>query len=169
MPPCTDQQAIAVGSSLCSGCAFAALEQFFRQTAEMVSGETFASAYPGMDRLLESISSLDTDLSLSTKFCGTRLCPDERDAIRGLSFTPQDFMLGTLQGIAEELHGMYRNAEDRLHTGCKNLIGSGNGLRQNPDLQKMFEHTFGMSLKIPQHKEEAVFGAVLFALAAIGV
>ncbi len=83
--PCTDQQAIAVGSSLCGGCAFAALEQFFRQTAEMVPGETFASAYPGMDRLLESISSLDTDLSVSTKFCGTRLCPDERGAIRGLS------------------------------------------------------------------------------------
>lgn len=170
--PCTDRQAIAVGSSLCGGRAFAALEQFFRQTAEMVSGETFHSAYPGMDRMLNEISTLDTDLSISTKFCGTRICPDERGMICGLSlsnFTPRDFMLATLRGITAELFDMYRSAEDRLHIECRNLIGSGNGLRQNPALQKMFEHTFGMTLKIPRHKEEAAFGAILFALAASGI
>lgn len=166
--PCGHDTAILVGSSLCGGRAFAALERFFRETAEMVTGRSCPSAYPGMDRLLAN-SPLETSLAVSTKLGGTRLDPQERGSIRNLgldNFTPRDFMLGVLQGIVEELYEMYRSAG--LQSGCKNLIGSGNGLRQNVTLRRLFEKAFGLPLKIPEHREEAAFGAALYALVVTG-
>ena len=51
------------------------------------------------------------------------------------------------------------------HSG---LVGSGNGLRKNPALQKRVQEVFGTSLRIPMHTEEAAYGAALFALVASG-
>ena len=169
--PCMSEKSLAVGSSLCGGRAFAVLEQFFRQVTEMATGEVCESAYPGMDRLLESLTNFDTELSVSTQFCGTRAKPEERGFIQRLglqNFTPQDMMLGVLHGIVDELYEMYEKTNDRTKSGCKTLIGSGNGLRQTPVLQRIFEKKFGLSLHIPAHKEEAAYGAVLFALVASG-
>ena len=49
------------------------------------------------------------------------------------------------------------------------IVGSGNGIRKNPALVKMFEDKFGAKMKVPEHLEEASFGAALFGLIACGV
>ncbi len=167
--PCTDELTIGVGASLCGGRAFAALEKFFRESAEMTTGTPVSSAYEGMNEALSKLQDTKSEWKVSTKFCGTRYCPDERGKIEGISldnFTPQSFMLGVLQGIVDELYDTYAIANP---SGIKRLIGSGNGLRKNPVLQRLFEQTFGMPLKIPAHREEAAFGAILYALVACGV
>ena len=66
--------------------------------------------------------------------------------------------------MADELYRMYgRCGEERSI-----LVGSGNGLRKNPALQRTFESLFGLELHTPQHKEEAAFGAALCGLCACG-
>ncbi len=171
--PCLDGQVnLSVGSSLCGGRAFSYLEQFFRQTAEMVTGVPSASAYPGMDRVLEQLSDTHTDLLFNTQFCGTRNDPSARGFVRELSinnFTPTDMMLGVLHGIVDELFSIYKNSDEKRLQGYEHLIGSGNGIRQNKVLQRIISETFHKPLKIPMHKEEAAFGAILYALTAVGV
>ena len=67
-------------------------------------------------------------------------------------------------GMVEELYGMYR----AMGLERRSLVGSGNGLRKNPALQKAAVGRFGMPLRIPAHREEAAFGAALYALVAAG-
>ena len=74
-----------------------------------------------------------------------------------------------LDGMAEELHTFYREMEKLGVSRAKYLIGSGNGLRMNPWLQRIFEERFGLPMQIPVHKEEAAYGAALWALTAAGV
>lgn len=167
--PCANNKFISVGSSLCGGRAFAALEKFFRDTAEMVTGEKYSSAYPEIDKMLSGLDEIKTDLRVSTKLSGTRKNPDERGFIHNIgldNLTPQDFTIGFLNGIAYELYDMYNSVGKNVKMGLTKLVGSGNGLRQNKALIKIFENMFDMKLLIPTHKEEAAFGAFLFSLVA---
>ncbi len=166
--PCFDNKYLCVGSSLCGGRAFALLEQFLRNTASFVTDSLINTAYPAIDRYLENSHQPDNPLIVSTRFSGTRNNPEERGGISNLglsNFTPQQLIWGVLNGMVEELHAMYKSAKLQTH---KVLIGSGNGLRKNKALQKLFRKNFGMELIIPAHSEEAAFGAALFALTAAG-
>ena len=40
-----------------------------------------------------------------------------------------------------------------------NIVGSGNGVRKNPQLVAAAERKFGSKMKIPAHLEEAAYGA----------
>lgn len=166
--PCFDQQFLCVGSSLCGGRAFAVLEEFLRQTAALVTGEHIKSAYPAMDSFLSNCAQPSNPLTISTRLNGTRSSPEERGSIENIglnNLTPQHLIWGFLNGMAEELQVMYRSGGD----GPRSLlIGSGNGLRKNSALQKLFADKFGLELLIPAHSEEAAFGAALFALTATG-
>lgn len=169
--PCLDHVNLLVGSSLCGGRAFSSLEQFFRQVVEMVTQEPCATAYKGMDKVLDQLSDINTDLIVNTQFCGTRNDPNARGFIQSLSlnnFTPKDMMLGMLHGIVDELFLIYKNANDDHLQSYEHLIGSGNGIRQNKTLQQIVSAKFHKPLKIPVHKEEAAFGAILYALTSIG-
>ena len=77
-------------------------------------------------------------------------------------------MLGVLTGIAGELYALYRQADGERRSRVRRLIGSGNGLRNNPSLCRLTAEAFGLPLFIPAHKEEAAFGAALAALAGAG-
>lgn len=167
--PCFDRQFLCVGSSLCGGRAFAVLEIFLRQTVALITGEPIKSAYPAMDDFLSNSAPPTNPLTISTRLSGTRSNPEERGSIENiglLNFTPQHLIWGFLNGMAQELQAMYVSAgDDRLRSL---LIGSGNGLRKNSALQHLFADKFELELLIPAHKEEAAFGAALFALTAAG-
>lgn len=168
--PCTDDTSILVGSALCGGRAFAATEKFFRDIATVVTGCKCESAYFGIDKLLEQTEDYNTSVEISTKFCGTRKDPNLRGSVTNLgldNFTPKDFLLGVMNGIVSELYEMVSSNGADLKIGY--LVGSGNGLRQNPALRRMFEERFGMQMVIPKHMEEAAYGAAIFALAACKV
>ncbi len=168
--PCYGSHYLCVGSSLCGGRAFALLADFLRATAEFVTGETVKSAYPAIDAYLAKSPVLHDPLKVSTRFAGTREHPSERGSIAELgldNFTPQHMILGVLDGMVDELMSMYMPSD---HGDTRTaMVGSGNGLRKNPALQRLLEERFGMKLSIPVHREEAAFGAALTGMTAAGL
>jgi len=155
---------LLVGASLCGGRAYALLEQFFRSTAEAITGNAADCCYDAMARLLQD-GEMPEDLPfLSPLFQGTRQEPCLRGSLTGLStenFTPRHLIWAFLMGMAEELYGMYRQCPTPEHP--LPLIGSGNGLRKNVYLQQCFSRLFGQPLLMSTCNEEAATGAALFA------
>lgn len=162
-PLCTGYN-ILVGCSLCGGRAFATLADFFAEVYKMVTGEKPQNIYKAMDAALASSES-ENKLTVSTKFSGTRLNPDERGIIQNIStdnFTPVQLMNGFLGGMVDEIMQMIEPTGFTVKT----LVGSGNGLRKNLPLQKRFSKALGAEMMIPLNREEAAFGAALSALVA---
>lgn len=156
---------LLVGASLCGGRAYALLEKFFREAAEML-GVDCARAYDAMDALAAKEDPIVDPITVTPLFSGTRKNPALRGKIEGLStenFTPRHLVTGMMEGMARELYDMYAAY---LASGGKpsTLYGSGNGLRVNPYLQKCFERLFALPLLLSNAKEEAATGAALFAL-----
>lgn len=163
--PCCGNVMLRVGSALCGGMAFAALEKFIRECADL-AGADCKSAYACIDKYLKAPEPPEP-LRVSTRFEGTRENPDERGFIADISlnnFTPGHLIWGVIHSMADELYEMY----DRCGEERSILVGSGNGLRKNPALQRTFESLFGLEMHTPQHKEEAAFGAALCGLYACG-
>ena len=156
---------LLVGASLCGGKSYALLEAFFRETVKMVTGEEI-SAYDAMDRVMNSPDPVLDIPKTKTFFQGTRSNPAARASIQNISadnFTPRHFIHSILQGMADELHAIYK---DYLLAGGSPpavMIGSGNGLRKNPHLCKIFEKTFGLPLILSKNEEEAACGAAIYA------
>ena len=156
---------LLVGASLCGGRSYALLETFFRETVKLVTGKDI-SAYEAMDQALEC-AEIPTDLpQVCTLFQGSRKHPGLRGSITELTpdnFTPVHLMMGLMQGMADELHEMYKGylaKGGKMPTG---IIGSGNGLRRNKHLCRVFETTFGCSLSLSPYLEEAACGAAIYA------
>lgn len=167
--PCFGDKYLRVGASLCGGRAFALLERFLRSAAELATGEPCGSVYGAIDRYLASNPVPDDLPEVDTRFCGTRDEPALRGSITGLgtdNFTAGHLVHGVMQGIVTELYGMYDGAP---HGSRSTLVCSGNGLRKNPALRDLFGRTFGMTTVTPVHREEAAFGAALFAMTACGI
>lgn len=166
--PCHGKDFIRVGSALCGGRAFAALENFIRHTINL-SGADIPSAYRFIDAYLEQNEEPENALAVDTRFSGTRENPSLRGSVSGIStdnFTPGHLIYGVLHGMTDELFNMYKACGASAHT---RVVGSGNGLRKNSALQKIVSETFGMELLIPAHREEAAFGAALYGGTAAGL
>jgi len=170
--PCIGENRIMVGSSLCGGRAFALLEKFFRETAELVTGEKVTSAYKGIDSFLQKTDKVENPLGFSTLFCGTRENPEDRAKVENIgidNFTPGHFIYGVMNGMAEELYEMYESGISVSEERPCTLIASGNGIRKNKTLQRIVSEYFGMEIKIPKHKEEAAYGSAIFSLTSAGI
>lgn len=155
---------LLAGASLCGGRAYALLEQFFRDAAHMVGAEV-PNCYDAMAHLLAQQPRPQDVPAVCTLFQGTRADSSLTGSITGLTahnFTPLHLIWGLMDGMAHELHQMYAAY---LHAGgtAKRLIGSGNGLRQNPYLQQCFENIFACPLTLSDGREEAAAGAAQFA------
>ena len=159
-----------VGSSLCGGRALALLEQFFRKIAAG-AGAAPDHMYEWIDRLSERAPDLENPLQFNTQFDGTRSDPHSFASIQSLrpeNFTPEHFVAGILQGVADELVSMYRQAEKHLDFAPSFLVGSGNGLRKNRVWRDVFSRKLEAPLLVPICKEEAAFGAALYAMVSAG-
>ena len=131
----------------------------------MVTGQEI-NAYDAMAKAMETTDPISDIPKTVTQFQGTRKDPSARASIQYISadnFTPRHFIYSIMQGMADELYDMY---ESYLTTGGKApavMIGSGNALRKNPHLCRIFENTFGMPLILSQNEEEAACGAAIYA------
>jgi len=162
--PFPDGGWLLVGASLCGGRSYALLETFFRETVKMVTGED-VTAYEAMDRALESAAPEDIPI-VSTLFQGTRKDPSLRGSITGLTsdnFTPVHLIHGLMQGMANELYNMYKGYLAKGGKAPAAMIGSGNGLRKNKHLCRIFEEIFGCPLSLSPYQEEAACGAAIYA------
>ncbi len=170
--PLIDGHWLIVGSSLCGGRAYAVLERFLRETAVLITGREVKNAYPVMDRLMAEFIPSEKPLIIDTAFSGTRREPTKRGSIGNIginNLTAANLCDGVMNGMVKELFDLYTEMCPLLSNVPKRLIGSGNGLRFNKPLAERFSHTFGLPLKVPKTKEEAAFGAALFAAVAAGV
>lgn len=163
--PFPDGGWLLVGASLCGGRSYALLETFFRQTVKMVTGKEI-SAYEAMNQALDAADEITDYPEVSTLFQGTRKDPSLRGSIAGLTpdnFTPVHLMVGLMQGMAQELYGMYKGYLAKGGKAPAAMIASGNGLRKNKHLCRIFEETFGCPLTLSSHQEEAACGAAIYA------
>jgi sedoheptulokinase len=166
--PYVDGGSLLVGFSLCGGRAYALLEALFRDIASL-AGAAPGSLYLQMNALADL--QLQDPLHVKTLFSGTRQDPNLRGVISNIStqnLTSAHLVQGVLYGMVDELYGLYIQMHRHRLKKPVALVGSGNGLRQNPALRKLFERAFGMHMLMPSHCEEAAYGAALFALAACG-
>ncbi len=163
--PFPDGGWLLVGASLCGGRSYALLENFFRQTVKMVIGSE-TSAYDAMARAMAGNSIPEDIPETITLFQGTRKDPSLRGAILGIgadNFTPLHLIYGVMHGMAKELYDMYRGYLDIGGKAPGAMIGSGNGLRKNPHLCRVFEETFDCPLILSENNEEAACGAAIYA------
>lgn len=156
---------ILVGASLCGGRAYGILENFFRSYGTALTGKE-EEQYGWMERLaLEAAGGRDR-LQVDTSFMGTREDPGIRGSIRNISqdnFTPGYLIWGVLEGMTRELYDMYEKISTQ--TGkAKKIVASGNGIRKNQVLQHICREMFQSPIELAPYKEEAAWGAALFAL-----
>lgn len=156
---------LLVGASLCGGRAWALTEKFFRETVKAFTGVE-SIAYDGLNSLLNNTRDTGAFPHVHTCFDGIRGDPTKRGSIENISidnFTPGQFALGILHGMAGELFEMYSACLNEGLAPKLRLIGSGNGLRLNKHLQRVTEQTFNMKLEMSASIEEASTGAAIFA------
>lgn len=169
--PLVDGYYLLAGSSLCGGRAYAMLECFLRETAEYICGVSVTEAYTAMDQAMAGYVEPAEPLIVDTAFSGTRNDPAKRGSITGINIdnlTMANLCHGVMNGMADELYGLYAQMKSFIHTMPDRIIGSGNGIRKNRHLQQRFSEKFAMPMEIPAHAEEAAYGAALFAMVAFG-
>ena len=162
--PYVDGKHLIVGAALCGGRAYSLLKDFYKQLFDAANCGGI-DVYGVMDKMLADKT--DTTLRVNTRFAGTRADPNIRGSIVNISvenLTPSDLTVGVLNGMIEELYGLYRSMGEKRN----GIVGSGNGVRKNKTLAKIAEQVFGGKLRVPIYTEEAACGAALFALVACG-
>ncbi len=163
---------LLVGSSLCGGRAYAALEHFFRMYAEALGVEN-ADHYNVMEKLVDRVDKKEKTekLKVNTTFSGTREKPEKRGSVKNIgigNFTPAALTEGVMEGMASELRKMYARMEKGLPLSRTRIVASGNGLRKNHHLQEIISEKFGMGLQMAEHVEEAAYGAAVSGMVALG-
>lgn len=164
--PYFENKYLIVGAALCGGRAYAALKDFYKQILGYKTAVSDAEVYSIMNKMLERAEK--GTLSVDTRFSGTRADSAVRGSITGISadnLTPENLTYGVLEGMVNELYGMYIDMKVKR----SGIVGSGNGIRKNKALIKTAKEKFGAELKIPRHTEEAAFGAAMFGLVSAGV
>lgn len=164
--PYMDGKYLIVGAALCGGRAFSMLKDFYGYILREVGEIDDKKIYGIMDRWLEAACA--DSLRVDTRFAGTRRDTSVKGSICGITtenFHPMNLTHGILTGMVHELYEMY------LQMDCKSsgIVGSGNGVRKNPQFIRLVEEQFGGRLKIPSHLEEAAFGAALFGAISANV
>jgi len=170
--PLYGDRAIAVGSALCGGRAYALLAEFFRECAR-----EFGGTEPSLEQIYARMGALASAAKeplpkVEPLFCGTRSRPELRASVTGLdteNLAPGPLAAGMLEGMADELRREFDEMRGGLLSEELTLVGSGNAVRLNPLLRQALERRFGMRLLVPRHREEAAFGAAVFASAAAGL
>ena len=165
-----DESYLLVGADTCGGASYALLHRFFLDVGRAFFGaKGNENLYDEMTRQAAKVSSGAEGLRCEPFFSGSRLNPNRRAVWLGMNesnFTPGHMARALLEGVASHFKSIY---DGMLKSGVSPrtcLVGSGNGIRKNELLAKIFSAAFNMPIKIPLNREEAAFGAAL--LAAIG-
>ncbi len=166
--PFLKKKYILTGAVLCAGRAYAILEQFFQRCA-VAMGLDAKEQYGVMEKLAKSAREDAGGIQVITKFKGTRVNPEVRGSISGLSeenFLPENLVLGAIQGIAREYCDIYQEIYRGTGIRAEKLIASGNGARRNEVLRDTLKKMFQAELEITAFQEEAACGAALSVLFA---
>ncbi len=162
-----------VGAGLAGGDAYAWVNQAVGGWLDTFGTPLSAEAI--YSQLAESAASVSPDadgLVCEPLFRGTRRQPTVRGRFEGITFqnfTPGHVARAVLNGIADGFAWFYENADQARPTNCVRIVGSGNGMRQNPLLVESIERRFDMPVVLAEHDQEAAFGTALLAGSQCGV
>ncbi|MCE9544519.1 MAG: hypothetical protein K8T25_03205 [Planctomycetia bacterium] len=164
---------LLTGAVLCGGWSYQLLDRFFRQAGEKLMSVAAGQAlYDQMNRLAAEVPAGSDGLVCEPLFAGTRAEPRRRAAWHNVSpdnFTPGHFARALLEGMARLFHAELTQVRREVRRPLTNLIGTGNGLRENPLLRSIVAAEFGLPMSVPRHREEAALGAALMAAVGTGV
>lgn len=165
--PFIEGKYLICGSALCGGYAYSMLEQFFRSYT-VSAGMKEKSQYDTVNRLAaEAYERGNTGLLVDTSFLGKRSDPNAKGFIKNIdrnSFTPSDLVIGVLNGMCNELYGLYE-AFGSLKT---RIVASGGAIKKNEVLKRLLSDRFGMDVSVNTLDEEAATGVALFSALADG-
>ena len=156
---------LLAGAALCGGRAYSLLKNFYAETFGYIKSVDDDEVYKIMNDMLKNVKS--SSVKVDTRFAGTRLNSEITGGISGITtenFTPSALTYGVLCGMADELLNMY----EQMGVRKSGIVGSGNGIRKNKALVRIFEEKLGAKMKIPAHLEEAAVGAAMFAMIGCG-
>jgi sugar (pentulose or hexulose) kinase len=164
---------LLVSAGLSGGAAYALLERFYRQVGQQVlQAPCPAALYPTMNALAAAVPPGADGLQCRPFFTGTRSQPKLRASWSGLSaenFTPGHLTRALLEGMART----FRDGWESIRLACAHpgtqLVGAGNGLRENAVLAGVVAAEFGKPLALARHREEAAYGAALLAAVGAGL
>lgn len=163
--PFDKKRVLYSGSALCGGRAYAMLEKLFRSYA-VACGLPDEPRYDVLNAFAKEGVETVTVAQVCTTFAGTRENAEIKGSMTGLDeqhFTAPALSAGVLYGMVKELYEMYLKMP---HSHINTLVASGNGVRKNPVLQQVIEDVFGLAVELPEHTEEAAFGAAKFGAKA---
>lgn len=164
---------LLVHAGLCGGRSYAILQRLFRHVGSQLLGvEVEESLYTAMNELARNIPRGADGLRCEPFFAGSRSEPDRRATWTGVSetnFTPAHMTRALLEGMARAFCEGYEDITALCGMTHTQLVGAGNGLRENPVLAGIMEEEFGLPLAFPSHCEEAAYGAALTAAYGAGV
>jgi sugar (pentulose or hexulose) kinase len=164
---------LLVCAGLCGGRAYALLERFYRDVGSQLLGSAPAeSVYQAMNRLPAAVPRGAGGLRCEPFFTGTRTRPDLRGSWSGISaanFTPGHMTRALLEGMARAFHSGYEAIVEATGRPRSQLVGAGNGLRENPVLAQIVADEMQLPLALPAHREEAAYGAALLAAVGAGI
>lgn len=167
--PYFDGKFLVSGAALCGGRAYSMLKDFIRSV--LVSFGCEAGDRKIYEYLNSSArSAYGTGLVADTRFCGSRGDPCHRGSISNIGiddFGAGDLAAAILAGIIEELYELY--SDMRHGSDGREIVASGNAMRRNPVLRDMCARRFGSAARTPVHKEEAAYGAALYAGISAGL
>ena len=162
-----------VGAGLAGGDAYAWVN---RTVSHWLStfGLTVSSEeiYARLEELAHLVPAHVDGLNCQPVFRGTRQQPEIRASFGGIgveNFTPGHVALAVLQGIARGLYSFYEQAGAARPGSLTRIIGSGNGMRNNPLLVREIVRQFGCPVELAVHEEEAAYGCALLAGVGAGV
>ena len=163
--PYFENKYLIVGAALCGGRAYSMLKNFYAEVLGYIKRVDDDEVYRIMNDMLRNAKS--SSFKVDTRFAGTRLNSEITGGISGITtenFTPSALTYGVLCGMTDELLNIY----EKMGICKSGIVGSGNGIRKNKALVRIFEERLGAKMKIPSHLEEAAFGAAMFAMIAGG-
>lgn len=156
---------LLAGAALCGGRAYSLLKSFYAEAFGYIKKLDDDEVYKIMNDMLKSAK--ESSFKVDTRFAGTRANSEITGGISGITtenFTPSALTCGVLCGMADELLNMY----EQMGVRKSGIVGSGNGIRKNKALVRIFEEKLGAGMKIPKHLEEAAVGAAMFGMIACG-
>jgi len=164
---------LLVCPGLSGGRSYALMEGFFRQVGQDLLGVNAPiSAYARMNDLACAVKPGADGLRCEPYFAGTRADPLLRASWTGMSaenFTPGHMVRALLEGMARVFRSSYAQIRAHLAHAPANLVGAGNGMRENPLLVEIVAEEFSMRVRLSTHPEEAAYGAALLAAVGAGV
>jgi sedoheptulokinase len=163
---------LLVGASMSGGKSYAILEGFFRRVCMLFADKNVPSLFDKMEHTISNTILKNEKLIVKPQFNGTRENPAEYGSIYNLTtenFTPEHLMIGLLEGISNELYGLYDKLPEIQKLKITTLVGAGNGIRKSDSLRHALERRFNMKLQLPTSDETAALGAALTAGVGIGI